>query len=136
MARTKNQTDSMKQTAAQYRDIMLKIKELEKQAAPLKKILGDYAKSVNLISLNLGAVTLERRSTQKFLFRRDAITPDWLWRMQRDGCFDGVKIGIDPDKLPDTPEAGAYMAEIGLETKESFTYALRLNNEQSVAPAP
>lgn len=131
MTRTKNQTESMKQAAAEYRALMLQIKELEKQAAPLKKALGDYAKSVNLISLDLGAVTLERRATQKYAFRRDAVTPDWLYRMQRDGCMDGVKISIDPDKLPDTPQAGAYMNEIGLEIKESFTYALRLNNEQA-----
>lgn len=126
----------MKQAAAQYRSLMLRIKELEKQAAPIKKALGDYAKSVNLISLDLGAVTLERRSTLKYAFRRDAITPDWLYRMQRDGCFDGVKIAIDPDKLPHTAEAGAYLSEIGLETKESFTYAIRLNHEQAPATAP
>lgn len=121
----------MQQAAAQYRSLMLQIKELEKQAAPLKKALGDYAKSVNLISLDLGAVTLERRSTLKYAFRRDAITPDWLYRVQRDGCFDAVKITIDPDKLPDKHGVGAYLNEIDMVAKESFTYAIRLNNEQA-----
>ncbi len=124
--------DELQEAAAEYRNLMLQIKELEKKAVPVKKALTDYAKGINLMTLDLGAVTLERRSSLKSSLNRSAVTPDWLWRMQRDGFFGAVGISIDSRKLPpEDAAASSYLAEVGYEEKESFTYAIRLNHDSA-----
>ena len=59
------QEQSYEQSAASYKELMLQIKDLEKQAAPHKKALTDYAKSIGVLSLEIGGVTLEKRVTPK-----------------------------------------------------------------------
>lgn len=123
------QEQSYEQMAADYKAIMLQIKELEKKAAPHKKVLTEYAKSIGVLSLEIGGVTLEKRVTPKGTIDQDQITPDWLYRMQRDGFSDMLSLGIDykavqaglPDNILED-----YLAEVGFTEKESITYAIRL----------
>ena len=115
--------------AADYKAIMLQVKELEKKAAPHKKALTEYAKSIGMLSLEIGGVTLEKRVTPKGTIDQDQVTPDWLYRMQRDGFSDMLSVGIDykavqaglPDNILED-----YLAEVGFTEKESTTYAIRL----------
>lgn len=123
------QEQSYEQMAADYKAIMLQVKELEKKAAPHKKALTEYAKSIGVLSLEIGGVTLEKRVTPKGTIDQDQVTPDWLYRMQRDGFSDMLSVGIDykavqaglPDNILEE-----YLAEVGFTEKESTTYAIRL----------
>lgn len=123
------QEQSFEQMAADYKDIMLQVKELEKKAAPHKKALTEYAKSIGVLSLVIGGVTLEKRVTPKGTIDQDQVTPDWLYRMQRDGFAGMLSLGIDykavqaglPDNILED-----YLAEVGFNEKESTTYAIRL----------
>lgn len=123
------QEKSMEQIAADYKAVMLQIKELEKKAAPNKKMLTDYAKSIGVLSLEVGGVTLEKRVIPKGTIDQDQVTPDWLYRMQRDGFSDMLTLGIDykavRSGLPDNTLED-YLAEVGFNEKETTTYAIRL----------
>lgn len=123
------QEQSIEQMAADYKAIMLQIKELEKKAAPGKKALTDYAKSVGVLSLEIGGVTLEKRVTPKGTIDPDQVTPDWLYRMQRDSFAGMLSLGIDYKAV----QAGLpndlledYLTEVGFTEKESTTYAIRI----------
>lgn len=123
------QEQSIEQMATDYKEIMLQIKDLEKKAAPHKKALTEYAKSIGVLSLEIGGVTLEKRVTPKGAIDQDQVTPDWLYRMQRDGFASMLSLGIDykavqaglPDNILED-----YLAEVGFTEKESTTYAIRL----------
>lgn len=123
------QEQSYEQMAADYKAIMLRIKDLEKKAAPHKKALTEYAKSIGVLSLEIGGVTLEKRVTPKGTINPSQVTPDWLYRMQRDGFSEMLSLGIDykavqaglPDNILED-----YLAEVGFTEKESTTYAIRL----------
>lgn len=123
------QEQSIEQMATDYKEIMLQIKDLEKKAAPHKKALTEYAKSIGVLSLEIGGVTLEKRVTPKGAIDQDQVTPDWLYRMQRDGFADMLSLGIDykavqaglPDNILED-----YLAEVSFTEKESTTYAIRL----------
>ena len=123
------QEQSLEQMAADYKATMLQIKELEKKAAPHKKALTEYAKSIGVLSLEIGGVTLEKRVTPKGTIDADQVTPDWLYRMQRDGFSAMLSLGIDykavqaglPDNILED-----YLAEVGFTEKETSTYAIRI----------
>lgn len=125
----RRQEQSIEQMAADYKAIMLQVKELEKKAAPHKKALAEYAKSIGVLSVEIGGVTLEKRVTPKGTINSSQVTPDWLYRMQRDGFSDMLSLGIDykavqaglPDNILED-----YLAEVGFTEKESTTYAIRL----------
>lgn len=123
------QEQSYEQMAAEYKEAMLQIKELEKKVAPHKKALTDYAKSTGVLSLEIGGVTLEKRVTPKGTIDQDQVTPDWLYRMQRDGFAGMLSLGIDykavQNGLPDNILED-YLSEVGFAEKESTTYAIRL----------
>lgn len=123
------QEQSYEQMAADYKAIILRIKDLEKKAAPHKKALTEYAKSIGVLSLEIGGVTLEKRVTPKGTINPSQVTPDWLYRMQRDGFSDMLSLGIDYKAvqagLPDNTLED-YLAEVGFTEKESTTYAIRL----------
>lgn len=123
------QEQSIEQMAADYKAVMLQIKELEKKAAPNKKALTEYAKNVGVLSLEIGGVTLEKRVTPKGAIDPDQVTPDWLYRMQRDGFTGMLSLGIDYKAvqagLPDN-QLEDYLAEVGFTEKETTTYAIRI----------
>ncbi|WP_455627242.1 hypothetical protein [Parabacteroides johnsonii] len=123
------QEQSFEQMAADYKAIMLQIKELEKRAAPKKKSLTEYAKSIGVLSLELGGVTLEKRITPKGTIDPNLVTPDWLYRMQHDGFSNMLSLGVDYKAvqagLPDN-RLEDYLTEVGFTEKESVTYAIRL----------
>lgn len=123
------QEQSIEQIAADYKDVMLQIKVLEKKAAPGKKALTDYAKSIGVLSLELGGVTLEKRVTPKGTIDADQVTPDWLYRMQRDGFSGMLSLGVDYKAvqagLPDE-QLEDYLAEVGFTEKETVAYAIRI----------
>ncbi|MBD9165880.1 MAG: hypothetical protein EGQ00_02345 [Parabacteroides johnsonii] len=123
------QGQSIEQVAADYKALMLQIKELEKKAAPNKKALTEYAKGIGVLSLEIGGVTLEKRVTPKGTIDPGQVTPDWLYRMQRDGFAGMLSLGIDykavqaglPDNILED-----YLAEVGFTEKETSTYAIRI----------
>lgn len=61
--------------AADYRAAMLQIKELEKSIAPQKKALTEYAKSMNVPSLRVGELSIEKRITMKAVIDSERVTP-------------------------------------------------------------
>lgn len=129
MSKMKKQ-EQLTQAADIYRGCMLQIKELEKKAAPYKKMLTDHGKVVELASIDLGSVVIEQRVSEKAsINNRAAVTPDWFWRMQRDGFGDLVTIGIDSKKMGKCKDGklGEYLDEVNCELKESITYAIRVN---------
>ena len=123
------QEQSIEQMATDYKEIMLQIKDLEKKAAPHKKALTEYAKNIGVLSLEIGGVTWEKRVTPKGTIDQDQVTPDWLYRMQRDGFAGMLSLGINykavqaglPDNILED-----YLAEVGFNEKETTTYAIRL----------
>lgn len=123
------QEQSIEQMAADYKALMLQIKELEKKAAPHKKALTEYAKGIGVLSLEIGGVTLEKRVTPKGMIDPSQVTPDWLYRMQRDGFAGMLSLGIDYKAvqagLPDN-QLEDYLAEVGFTEKETSTYAIRI----------
>lgn len=121
--------EQLTQAAEVYRECMLQIKELEKQVAPYKRMLIEHAKSVILPNIDLGAVSLEKRTTEKAVINKQAITPDWLWRMQDNGYGDLINIGLDARKIEkaNCKELNDYLNEVGYEINESVSYAIRIN---------
>ncbi len=123
------QEQSFEQMAVSYKELMLQVKELEKKAAPYKKALTDYAKSIGVLSLELGGVTLEKRTTPKGTINAAQVTPDWIYRMQRDGYSAMLSLGIDYKTvqagLPDN-RLEDYLTEVGFTEKESVAYAIRI----------
>lgn len=123
------QAVSLEQAAASYREKMLAIKDLEKQAAPLKKLLTDHARALGVDSVEISGVTLEKRVTVKAEFSPEAFTPDLLDRLQLDGYSDLLKLSVDAktvkNQLPDDRLTG-YLNEIGYVEKENTSYAVRI----------
>lgn len=125
----KRQEESIEKIATLYRDGMLALKELEKQLAPYKKTLLDHAKTLGVESVEIGSITLEKRTTVKGDISPELVTPDWLYRMRRDGYDKILKIGIDSKAVKaETPNEtfSGYLAEVGYTEKESVTYAIRI----------
>lgn len=89
----------MAETASSYAELMRQVKELEKQAAPFKAAITEFAKKADVVSLDLGEVTIEKRITEKGAFDKEKVSPDWLWRMQKDGFYHIVGIGLDNKKV-------------------------------------
>ena len=128
MMTPKRQQDRLREAAEAYARMATEVKELEARMAPLKKELTDYAASVGLTSLNLGALTIERRTTVTATVDPLKVTPDWLYRMQRDGYYHAVSVKVDPRKMNEDDERGnTYLVEVGLEEKARHSYHLRLN---------
>lgn len=123
------QEQSIEQIAADYKAVMLQIKELEKKAAPGKKTLTDYARSIGVLSLEVGGVTLEKRVTPKGTIDPDQVTPDWLYRMQDNGFARMLSLGIDYKAvqagLPDN-QLEDLLTEVGFAEKETATYTIRI----------
>lgn len=124
------QAQSMEQIAADYRALMLQVKELEKQAAPLKKSLTDYASAIGVLTLELGNVMLEKRVTVKGAIDDRRVTPDWLYRAQCAGLDAALSIGIDIKAVTDDMlvdgQTIALLDEVGFTQKEAVTYAVRI----------
>lgn len=128
MMTPKRQQDRLREAAEAYARMATEVKELEARMAPLKKELTDYAASVGLTSLNLGALTIERSTTVTAIVDPLKVTPDWLYRMQRDGYYHAVSVKVDPRKMDEDDERGnTYLQEVGLEEKARHSYRLRLN---------
>ena len=117
--------NELTEVAAKYKEFALKIKEIEKQANPLKKRLTDYAKGLALDTLEIGGVTIEKRTSSKASIDANSVTPDWLYRMQTAGKYDLLNIGIDKEAIGDG-DAYGLLCEVGFEAKESVTYAIRI----------
>lgn len=126
----KRQEESIEQAAVMYREKMLAIKALEKEAAPYKKVLLDHAKELAVDSIEIAQVTLERRITPKGDIASEMVTPDWLYRMQRDGYSTLLKLGIDYKGVQASVSGDerlvSYLNEAGFTEKESVTYAVRI----------
>lgn len=123
------QSASLEQAAASYREKMLAIKDLEKQVAPLKRLLTDHARALGVDSVEISGVTLEKRVTVKAEISPETLTPDLLDRLQLDGYSDLLKLSVDAktvkNQLPDDRLTG-YLNEIGYVEKESISYAVRI----------
>ena len=117
--------DELNEVAIKYRELALQIKELEKQANPLKKRLTDYAKGLSLDTLEIGGLTIEKRTTPKASIDAGLVTPDWLYRLQTAGKYDLLDIGVEKEAISDG-DARELLDEVGFETKESVTYAIRI----------
>jgi len=111
--------------AAKYRELALKIKELEQQAMPLKKQLLKYAETINQPLLSIGELTIEKRITEKVTFDENKFTPKLFSRWLKAGgaCF--LKIGIDRKCYGNT-ELGEMIEEIGGVISKSSTFAIRV----------
>lgn len=123
------QAVALEQAAASYREKMLAIKDLEKQVAPLKRLLTDHARALGVDSVEISGVTLEKRVTVKAEISPETLTPDLLDRLQLDGYSDLLKLSVDAktvkNQLPDDRLTG-YLNEIGYVEKESISYAVRI----------
>lgn len=126
----KRQDESIEQAAIICRECILARKELEKKEAPFKKILLDYAKKLGQDSVEIEGITLEKRVTPKGDISYELVTPDWLYRMQRDGYGLLLKLGVDYKGvravMPDDGRLTSYLDEVGFTEKESVTYAIRI----------
>lgn len=122
------QQASLRETAARYAALAAEMKRLEALAAPLKNELTRYAQSVGVLALDLGAVMIERRTRTTAKVDQSRVTPDWLYRMQRDGYAPALKVTVDAKALePGDARAEAYLGEVGYEERTTDTYAIRLN---------
>lgn len=122
----RKQENLMRGMAAKYRELSLRLKELEAQAAPMKKALTEYAREVGLPTIDLGDVMVDRRNTSSFSFDREAVSPDWLYRLQQAGLMPALKLGIDEKKLTGCEECACLMREISLAETVKSTYVVRL----------
>lgn len=122
MATKKKEAQSLVEVAERYRELTLAQKELEKFAAPLKKLLLEEAAKLAVISLNIGDVTIERRVSKKELIDQTAITPDWLYRAQQAGLDECLNITVKAaDKLPSD-----LWEEVHYSAHNVTTYAIRV----------
>ena len=117
--------NELTEVANKYKEFVLQIKELEKYANPLKKRLTDYAKGLAMDTLEIGGLTIEKRTTLKAIIDADSVTPDWLYRVQASGKYELLNIGVEKEVISDGDARGLF-DEVGLETKESITYAIRV----------
>lgn len=128
--RQKRQEESIEKAAATYRESVLAIKAMEKEIAPLKKMLLDHAKELGLDSVEIAGITLEKRVTPKGDISYELVTPDWLYRMQRDGYGLLLKLSIDYKGVRavvlDDRRLSSYLDEVGFTEKESVVYAIRI----------
>lgn len=131
MAQTKQkrQEESIEQMARDYYMLMREKKELEKECDIRKKALLDYAKELNVDSVKIADLTLEKRTTVKGEISPELVTPDWLYRMQRDGYAQTIKVSVEQklvkvhsgdDKLK------SYLDEVKYCEKESSVFAIRI----------
>jgi len=117
--------DELTESANKYQELVMQIKEFEKQANPLKKKLTDYAKEMGLDTLNIGKITIEKRTSEKLVFEQDKCTPDWLYRFREEGGGEFLKIAIDK-KAFDESNLQSLVCEVGGDVVESVTYAIRV----------
>lgn len=121
------QQEAIEQAAASYREKMQTIKALEKEIAPLKKLLTDHARALGVDSTEIGGITLERRTTKTGVISPERINPDWLYRMQKFGFYGVLKIGISTKEInPENTVLMDYLAEVDYAEKENVTYAVRV----------
>ena len=122
------QQERLRETAARYASIASEMKRLEAEAAPLKDQLMQYARSVGVMAMDLGSLMIERRTRVTARIDEKRVTPDWLYRMQRDGYAHALSIKVDAKDLdPGDARAESYLKEVGYEERTADTYALRLN---------
>lgn len=121
------QQEAVEQAAIAYREKMQAVKALEKEIAPLKKLLTDHARALDVDSTEIGGITLERRTTKTGIINPERITPDWLYRIQKFGFSGVLKIGISTKEInPENTVLMDYLAEVDYAEKESVTYAVRI----------
>ncbi|MDR0872533.1 MAG: hypothetical protein LBN27_03565 [Prevotellaceae bacterium] len=122
MATKKKEAQDLTQAAAKYKEIVLQIKDLEKTATPLKKSLLAEAAKLELDTLAIGAVTIEKRVSKKEIIDQTAITPDWLYRAQQAGLDECLDIKVkNADSLPSD-----LWEEVHYSTYSTTTYAVRI----------
>ena len=125
----KRQIESIEQMASKYREIMLEVKELEKKADPFKKAILEHAKSIGVASINLGCLSIEKRTSLKYQIDEDRITPDWLYRLQSSGFADVLSISLDNKIIKNKKQDDALcelLNEVDFQEKETFNYAIRI----------
>lgn len=109
--------------AEAYKSIQLKIKELEKQAAPYKKKLQEWAKKEGITEpFEVGGLSIEPRTSSRAVFAQEKVNPDWLYRAQKDG----FKIKFAIEEKSQTEYTAELLAEIDYSEKETTTYAIRI----------
>lgn len=121
------QAESLEQAAAAYREKMQAIKALEKEAAPLKEILLNHARTLGVDSVEIGGVTLERRTTKSGVIDQQRIDPTWVDCMQMGGYFGLLKISVNAKEVdPSDGVLAKYLCDAGYQVKENITYAVRI----------
>jgi hypothetical protein len=119
------QSKTLENAAAKYREYALQMKELEALAKPLKDQIVAYAKKVNVKTLKVGDVVVERRETLKAELDSRKVTPDWLYRLQRDGFGDLVEFKVGRAAAEDAA-AQPLMSEAGMTAEFAYSFAVKV----------
>lgn len=121
------QQEAVEQAAIAYREKMQAVKALEKEIAPLKRLLTDHARALGVDSTEIGGVTLEKRTTKTGVINQELIYPGWWCSMQRLGLSSVLKIGVNVKEVSsDNAKLMEHLAEVDYAEKESITYAVRI----------
>lgn len=115
------------QAAEIYRNLKSQIRELEKQAAPYKKILKEHAEAIGMESVDLGPIIIQKRTNYRTNVKNVDITPDWLRRIRKNGYDKVVTVVVDNKTTPamNPPGLMEFLEEVGYSRIGTVSYAVR-----------
>lgn len=114
----------LSETADQYYDIAVRIKELEAELKPLRDALVEAAATRGVEgSMQIGAVLISAttRTTQKI--DQAAVTPDWLYRYRLAGGKVTAKLDVPADERWRISD---LLEEVGFSEEKTKGYTLKL----------
>lgn len=110
--------ERLRAVAEEYAENVKSLKAIEADTVtPFKTELLDAAKKLELSeTLDLGAVKLVPRTTQKASLKQSAVTPDWLYRWQKAGGKVKTELVFD-ESIDDMDALLPMLDEVGYEVE-------------------